>query len=707
MLASSRRLLSSSSALLRRNMATVPAALMNQLKATNGKSITCKAAVAWEPKTPLDVTDIQIAPPKAGEVRVKVIANALCHTDIYTLDGHDPEGLFPCVLGHEATAIVESVGEGVTSVQTGDVVIPCYTPECKKHECVFCASPKTNLCPTIRGTQGQGYMPDGTSRMSKDGKELFHFMGCSTFAEYAVIAEISAAKIHPGADLYQMCLLGCGVSTGWGAVFNTCKMEPQKTCVVFGLGALGLSVIQAAKAAGASDIVGVDINDSKFELAKTFGANFCLNPLKGSDDGRGELLKRHKWGYDYTFDCTGNVNVMRTALEVAHRGWGESCVIGVAAAGKEISTRPFQLVTGRQWKGTAFGGWKSRTEVPRLVQTVMRGEMKLDPYITHTFQGLEGVNDSIKALHEGDCLRAVVHIAKNEMPAAQLPQLKSDIRFEGGSMKQFTHWSDACQCEMTFSIFLPERVTRHEPDPPVLYYLSGLTCSDENARTKAHFAQEAGKLGLAVVFPDTSPRGVDIEGQDDSYDFGSAAGFYVNATEGPWAKHYHMYDYVTKELPDLVNGFFPVNPDRKSITGHSMGGHGALVSFLKNPGAYQSVSAFSPICNPTQCPWGEKAFNGYLGSVEAGKEYDATELISKYTGPKSEILIDQGTSDAFLKEQLKPERLTAAADKVGHPVHLRMQPLYDHSYYFISTFMRDHIDHHARALGCRPKSSKL
>merc|ERR550519_525450 len=406
-----------------------------------GKTITCKAAVAWEAKKPLDVTDVQIAPPKKGEVRFKVIANALCHTDIYTLDGHDPEGLFPSVLGHEATGIVESVGEGVTSVKVGDAIIPCYTPECKSQECIFCASPKTNLCPTIRATQGKGVMPDGTTRISKDGKEIFHFMGCSTFAEYAVISEISAAKIHPGADLSKMCLLGCGVSTGWGAVFNTVKMEPGKSIAVFGLGALGLSVIQAAKKAGANDIIGVDINDAKYEIAKSLGATFFVNPTKCEDDGRGILLGRHKWGYDYTFDCTGNVNVMRTALEVAHRGWGQSCVIGVAAAGKEISTRPFQLVTGRHWCGTAFGGWKSRTEVPRLVQTVMRGEMDLDGYITHKLQGLENVNESIAALHSGDCLRAVIRISDSGLTPARTIKFKGDIRLDGGWLKQVSHWS--------------------------------------------------------------------------------------------------------------------------------------------------------------------------------------------------------------------------------------------------------------------------
>jgi len=684
-------------------MATENTQMMNQLKATNGKTITCKAAVAWGPKEPLDITDIQVAPPKAGEVRIKVIANALCHTDIYTLDGHDPEGLFPCVLGHEATAIVESIGEGVTSVKTGDVVIPCYTPECREQECIFCQSDKTNLCPKIRATQGQGFMPDGTSRLSKDGKQIFHFMGCSTFAEYAVIAEISAAKIHPGADLNKMCLLGCGVSTGWGAVFNTTKMEPQKSVAVFGLGALGLSVIQAAKKAGATDIVGVDINESKFKGAEEMGATFFVNPSKSEDGGKGDLMARHKWGYDYTFDCTGNVHVMRCALEVAHRGWGESCVIGVAAAGKEIATRPFQLVTGRCWKGTAFGGWKSRTEVPRLVQTVMRGEMTLDPYITHKFEGLTGVNGAIEALHGGDCLRAVVHIAKNELKPERLPVLKGNVKVEGGYLKQFTHWSESCQCDMTFSIFLPERKQRKDPNPPVLYYLSGLTCTDENVRTKSHFAQEAGRVGLAVVFPDTSPRGVTIEGQDESWDFGSGAGFYVNATESKWSKHYKMYDYVTKELPQFIEAMFPVDSSRKSITGHSMGGHGALISHLKNPGVYTSVSAFAPICNPTQCPWGDKAFNGYLGSVEAGKAYDATELMMTYQGPKAPILIDQGTADGFLKGQLLPENLAVAAAKANYPISLNMRPLYDHSYYFISTFMRDHVDFHARALQCAPK----
>jgi len=669
---------------------------IDSLKATNGQTITCKAAVAWAPKTKLDVTDIQVSPPQAGEVRIKNIANALCHTDIYTLDGFDPEGLFPCVLGHEAASVVESVGEGVTSVAVGDVVIPCYTPECKKHDCIFCESPKTNLCPAIRATQGQGLMPDGSSRMHKDGTPLFHFMGCSTFAEYSVIAEISAAKINPGADLNKICMLGCGVATGWGAVFNNCKLEPQSSVVVYGLGALGLAAIQAAKANGAGFIVGVDLLESKFDLAKQLGADTCISPnTVGST--RNWLLEQRKWGYDYTFDCTGNVHVMREALEVAHRGWGQSCVIGVAAAGQEISTRPFQLVTGREWKGTAFGGWKARTEVPKLVQTVMRGELDIDPYVTHTFQGLDRVNDAIEALHSGDCLRAIVHIADSPFQVAKAPTLKGNVKVEGGKLQQLSHWSDACQCEMTFSIFLPELKSRTAGPPPVVFYLSGLTCTDENARTKANFARAAAKEGLCVVFPDTSPRGVGIPGEDDSYDFGSGAGFYVNATVEPWAKHYKMYDYIVDELPKVIESFYYVDMDRQSIMGHSMGGHGALVAHLRNPGRFKSVSTFAPISHPTSSEWGQKQFEGYLGSMEAGKEYDAVVLAESYDGPKVPLLVDTGTSDPFLPK-LQVDKLYDAFKRNGLPIELRMQPLYDHSYFFISTFMDDHVKFHAKAL---------
>jgi len=384
---------------------------MAEMADTAGKPITCKAMVAFGVND-LREEEIIVAPPKAGEVRVKVICNALCHTDIYTLSGADPEGLFPSILGHEAGAVVESVGEGVTSVKPGDHVVPGYTPQCKGSDCIFCMSPKTNLCPKIRGTQGQGKMPDGTSRftLKKDGSTIWHFMGCSTFAEYSVLAEISCAKVDQAADLEKACLFGCGVATGLGAVWNSAKVEPFSSVAVFGLGAVGLAVIQGCKAVGCSRIVGVDTNPKKFETAKMLGATDCLNPKDCDKPVQQVLVEMSptKFGFDYTFDCTGNTDVMRQALEASHRGWGESCVIGVAAAGKELSTRPFQLITGRRWLGTAFGGWKTRDAIPMLVDKSMRGELNVDHYITHRFDGVAAQQQAIDALHSGDCLRAVV-----------------------------------------------------------------------------------------------------------------------------------------------------------------------------------------------------------------------------------------------------------------------------------------------------------
>mmetsp|Transcript_20170 Transcript_20170/g.43228 ORF Transcript_20170/g.43228 Transcript_20170/m.43228 type:complete len:698 (+) Transcript_20170:43-2136(+) len=396
---------------LRKRQAEVMAAAYEaaDLAATVGKPIVCKAMVARGAKQPLVCETITVDPPKAGEVRVKVIANALCHTDIYTLDGHDPEGLFPCILGHEAGCVVESVGEGVSSVKPGDHVIPCYTPQCAAPSCIFCQSPKTNLCPKIRGTQGQGIMPDGTVRFKDaEGKPIYHFMGCSTMCEYTVLAEISCAKISKGLPLEKACLFGCGVATGLGAVWNTCKVEPNSSVAVFGLGAVGLAVIQGAKMAGASRIIAVDVNPAKFPAALSLGATDTVDSSKLDEPVQSRIVGMTGWGADYTFDCTGIVSVMRAALECAHRGWGTSCVIGVAASGHEISTRPFQLVTGRTWKGTAFGGFKSRRDVPQLVQRCIDGDLPVDHFITHTFDGVECTNDAIHALHGGSCLRAVV-----------------------------------------------------------------------------------------------------------------------------------------------------------------------------------------------------------------------------------------------------------------------------------------------------------
>lgn len=373
------------------------------------KPIICKAAVAWSPNQPLKVELITVDPPKAGEVRLKIIANALCHTDLYTLSGQDPEGKFPCILGHEAGGIVESVGPGVTSVRPGDKVIPCYTPECQQSSCIFCQSPKTNLCPAIRSTQGQGLMPDGTSRFSIDGKIIYHFMGCSTFSEYTVVSEISCAKINPNAPLDKICLFGCGVSTGLGAAWKTCSVEEGSTVAVFGLGAVGLAVIQGCKMRKASRIFAIDVNPAKFTIAEQLGATDCINPtLLNGTNIQSHIVSLTKWGVDYSFDATGNVQIMRAALECAHRGWGVSCVIGVAPAGHEISTRPFQLITGREWKGTAFGGFKSRTDVPGLVEKYMAGDLPIEHYITHTYDGIENLDEAMNLLHEGQCLRAVV-----------------------------------------------------------------------------------------------------------------------------------------------------------------------------------------------------------------------------------------------------------------------------------------------------------
>jgi len=373
---------------------------------TAGKPIQCKAAVAWEPKKPLSIETIEVGVPKAGEVRIKILATGVCHTDAYTLSGIDPEGLFPCVLGHEGGGVVESVGEGVTRVKVGDHVIPTYVPQC--NDCKFCKNPKTNLCSKIRSTQGKGVMPDGTSRFTCQGKSLYHFMGTSTFAEYTVVAEISCAKVNEKASLDKVCLLGCGISTGYGAVLNTAKAEAGSTAAVWGLGAVGLATIMGCKVAGCSRIIAIDINPSKFELAKKFGATECFNPKDHTRPTQEVLVEMTDGGLDYTFECIGNVNTMRQALEACHKGWGTSVIIGVAGAGQEISTRPFQLVTGRVWKGTAFGGYKSGDGVPRLVEDYLAGTLNVDDFITHNLP-LDKINEAFALMHSGESIRSIIH----------------------------------------------------------------------------------------------------------------------------------------------------------------------------------------------------------------------------------------------------------------------------------------------------------
>ena len=375
------------------------------MSSTVGQVINCKAAVAWEPKKPLSIETVQVAPPKAGEVRIKVLATGICHTDAYTLDGLDPEGLFPCILGHEGGGIVESVGEGVTSVQPGDHVVPLYIPQC--NDCKFCNSTKTNLCSKIRGTQGKGVMPDGTSRFTLNEKPVYHFMGTSTFSEYTVVAEISLAKVDESAPLDKVCLLGCGIPTGYGAALNTANVESGSNVAIWGLGTVGLAVAMGCRERGASRIIGIDINPEKYEIAKKFGCNEFVNPKDHSRPIQEVLVEMTDGGLDYTFECIGNVSTMRAALESCHKGWGQSIIIGVAGAGQEISTRPFQLVTGRVWKGSAFGGWKSRDSVPKLVKKYMNKELMVDEFVTHHFN-LDEINDAFHLMHAGKSLRSIV-----------------------------------------------------------------------------------------------------------------------------------------------------------------------------------------------------------------------------------------------------------------------------------------------------------
>jgi len=365
-----------------------------------------KAAVAWEAGKPLSIEEVDVEGPKAGEVLVRNVASGVCHTDAFTLSGEDPEGAFPVILGHEGGGVVEEIGAGVTSVAVGDHVIPLYTPECG--ECKFCKSGKTNLCQKIRVTQGQGVMPDGTSRFSVNGKKILHFMGTSTFSEYTVLPEISVARVNQQAPLEKVCLLGCGITTGIGAVIHTAKVEPGATVAVFGLGGVGLSCIQGAVMAKAGRILAVDINPEKEAMAKALGATDFVNPKDYDTPIQEVIVELTDGGVDYSFEAVGNTNLMRAALECCHKGWGVSTIIGVAGAGQEICTRPFQLVTGRIWKGSAFGGVKGRSQLPGMVDQYMQGQIKVDEMITHTM-GLEDINKAFDLMHDGESIRSVIH----------------------------------------------------------------------------------------------------------------------------------------------------------------------------------------------------------------------------------------------------------------------------------------------------------
>ena len=364
-----------------------------------------RAAIAWESGRPLEVDLVDLEGPKAGEVLIRNVATGVCHTDAFTLSGDDPEGIFPSILGHEGGAVVEEIGSGVNSVKVGDHVIPLYVPECG--ECRFCKSGKTNLCQSIRLTQGKGLMPDGTSRFSHKGKTLFHYMGTSTFSEYSVLPEISLAKINSAAPLEKVCLLGCGITTGIGAVLNTAKVEAGATVAVFGMGGVGLGAIQGAVLAKVERIIAVDINEGKEEFARQLGATDFVNPKNYDKPIQEVLVDLTDGGVDYSFECVGNVNLMRSALECCHKGWGESIIIGVAGAGQEITTRPFQLVTGRVWRGSAFGGVKGRSQLPGYVEMYMKGDVKVDEFVTYTMS-LDDINSAFDLMHEGKSIRSVI-----------------------------------------------------------------------------------------------------------------------------------------------------------------------------------------------------------------------------------------------------------------------------------------------------------
>ena len=364
-----------------------------------------RAAIAFEAGKPLEIVEVDLAGPQEGEVLVEIKATGICHTDEFTISGADPEGLFPAIMGHEGAGVVVEVGKGVKSLAKGDHVIPLYTPECR--ECEYCLNPKTNLCQKIRATQGKGLMPDGTSRFSYKGKMVHHYMGCSTFSNYTVLPEIALAKVRKDAPFDKICYIGCGVTTGIGAVINTAKVEIGSTAIVFGLGGIGLNVIQGLQACRRQQIVGVDLNDERAAWGKRFGMTHFVNPSKVEGDLVAHFVNLTNGGGDYTFECIGNVKVMRVALEAAHKGWGQSIIIGVAGAGQEISTRPFQLVTGRSWRGTAFGGARGRTDVPKIVDWYMNGKIEIDPMITHTMP-LGDINKAFDLMHEGKSIRSVV-----------------------------------------------------------------------------------------------------------------------------------------------------------------------------------------------------------------------------------------------------------------------------------------------------------
>ncbi len=649
-----------------------------------------RAAVAWQAGQPLTIEEVDLAGPRESEVLVEVKASGICHTDQYTLSGADPEGLFPAILGHEGAGVVLEVGAGVTTVKAGDHVIPLYTPECR--QCKFCLSRKTNLCQQIRSTQGRGLMPDGTSRFSLRGQPILHYMGTSTFANHIVVPEIAVARIRSDAPFDKVCYIGCGVTTGVGAVIFTAKVEAGANVVVFGLGGIGLNVIQGARLVGADKIVGIDLNPAREAMARKFGMTHFVNPSAVANVVDA-VVQLTDGGADYSFECIGNTTTMRQALECCHKGWGQSIIIGVAAAGQEISTRPFQLVTGRQVEGL---GLRRGARPHRCAE---------DRRLVHGGEDQHRRPDHPPAAAGADQRRVRPDAARRVDPLGghllgrcgrgqhHRPERARLLRWHAGLLPARIHrhrTADEVRCLSPAAgcgracprVVLPRRIDLHRRD-----------VRDQGRRAAA---RRESRIDARHAGHEPAPDG--RPGADADWEFGDGAGFYLDALRAPWRQHWQMETYVAGELPALIFAEFAADPGRAGIFGHSMGGHGALTLGLRHPQLFRSISAFAPIATPSQSLWGCKAFDGYLGSDRSTwHQHDATALIA--AGARApEILVDQGLADKFLPRHLGIDSFAAACRASGQPLTLRQHEGYDHGYYFIATLVAEHIAHHAAAL---------
>ncbi len=648
-----------------------------------------KAAVATAARKPLEIMTVDLDGPKAGEVLVEIKASGVCHTDEFTRSGADPEGLFPAILGHEGAGIVVDVGPGVTSVRKGDHVIPLYTPECR--QCKSCTSRKTNLCTAIRATQGKGLMPDGTSRFSIGKDMVHHYMGCSTFSNFTVLPEIAVAKIREDAPFDKVCYIGCGVTTGIGAVINTAKVEAGANVVVFGLGGIGLNVVQGARLVGANKIIGVDLNPARKALAEKFGLTHFVNPKEVGGDLVAHLVALTDGGADYSFECVGNVDLMRQALECCHRGWGVSVIIGVAGAGKEISTRPFQLVTGRVWKGTAFGGARGRTDVPKIVDWYMDGKINIDDLITHKMP-LAKINTRVRF----DALRRI-DPQRGGLLVTTLNCISEHACY-GGEQRFYRHDSRETRGPMKFSVYLPPQANAVKV--PVLYFLSGLTCTEETFCIKSHAQKCAAELGLMLISPGHQPARAAHSRRRRSLGLRLFRRLLCGCHAGTLGAKLSDVQLCRARAAADCGRAFSRNPRRDRNIRPFHGRPRRAHLGVAQPGTVQVGFGICADCGALAMSLGPARHSAIILAprLEIWSEHDATELVARraYPGP---ILIDQGTADQYLAEQLLPEKFAAAAAKSGQRLSLRMQPGYDHGYYFIQTFMADHLRHHAQQLG--------